>query len=63
MLVEYFDVDEKLPNDGDYIEGMNAEGMTWREYWDSTEPLGLMVQWRLIVPKERLHEYVKHGKD
>lgn len=41
-------VTDRLPDEGDEIEGRAANGRTWTEVWDGDEPVGRMTHWRLL---------------
>lgn len=44
----WISVKDRLPNQGDSIEGLNDFTMiTWSEVFDSTEPSGYMTHWRV----------------
>ncbi len=51
LVDDWISVDDRLPSDGDFIEGKSKDG-TWTETWDSDEPLGLMTHWRLVEQEQ-----------
>ena len=44
---EWININDRMPNDGDKIIGMNGSGGTWKEVFDPDEPIGRMRFWRL----------------
>ena len=43
---DWIPVTAALPGFGQWINGKNDEGQSWREQYDPNEPLGRMVAWR-----------------
>ena len=49
---EWIRVKDRLPADGQWIIGQNADGCCWHEQFDADEPIRFMVRW-IPAPKEQ----------
>lgn len=46
----WISVEDKLPDEGQEIIGLNDENDAWNEIFDSAEPLGSMKYWMPLPP-------------